>query len=116
MFTIFYVEHLACQMTPESWVKRSRPVTTLEKDTASTTAEPLRRWLQVHTLEGRIVLIGSEGDDMTYVDPRRSSRSKTAMDSIWPGSAEILYEWEYELPRGWEQHHDEESKIYSTKV
>ena len=34
------------------------------------------------------------------------------MDS---GSAEILYEWEYELPRGWEQHHDQEGKICFTK-
>jgi hypothetical protein len=52
---------------------------------------------------------------LTYVDPRWSSRSKTAMDSTWPGSAEILYEWEHELPRGWEQHHDQEGKIYFTK-
>jgi len=110
------MSNIACQMTPESWVNGPRPVTTSEKDAASTTAEPLRSWFQVHTLEGRITFVKSfEGDDIafTYVDPRWSSRSKTAMDS---GSAEILYEWEYELPRGWEQHHDQEGKIYFAKL
>jgi len=112
---ILCLSNIACQMTPESWVKRPRPVATSEKGAASTTAEPLRGWFQVHTLEGRITFVKSfEGDDVafTYVDPRWSSQSKTAMDS---GSAKILYEWEYELPRGWEQHHNQEGKIYFTK-
>jgi hypothetical protein len=70
-----YVHHFLCmsnpayQMTPVSWVKIPGPVTAPEKDAASTTAELLRRWLQVHTLEGRIVFTGSEGDDITHVDP-----------------------------------------------
>lgn len=96
--TSLCMSNLACQVTPESWVKRPRPVTTLEKDTASATAEPLRGCFRVHTPEGRIVFVkSSEGGDITftYVDPRWSFRNKTAMDPTWPGSAEILYEWEY---------------------
>jgi hypothetical protein len=67
------VSNLACQMTPKSWVKRPRPVTTPEKDIANTTAEPLRRWFQIYTLEGRVVFAKSpKGDGITYVDPRWS--------------------------------------------
>jgi hypothetical protein len=60
-------------------VKRSRPFTTPEKDTANTTAEPLSPLVSLHTLEGRILFVKSpEGDDITYVDSRWSSRSKIA--------------------------------------
>lgn len=53
-----------------------------------------------------------EGGDITDVDPRWSSRSKTVTGSPRPGSAEILYGREYELPRGWEQLHYQEGNIY----
>jgi hypothetical protein len=55
--TSLCMTNLACQMSPEFWVKRPRLVTTSEKDIASTTAEPLRGWLQVHTAEGRIIFV-----------------------------------------------------------
>jgi hypothetical protein len=107
--------NLACQMTPESLVKRPRPKPKARVGTPADTGGTPPSWLQIHTLDGRICSVRCRTGNKTYVDPRWSSPGEFATNPTPPKMARILDEWHYELPKDWEQHHDEEGRIYFTK-